>query len=82
MSLEAQFYEARRRQSAIQRRLSLRTEKEVEKQTQYRTLYIPVRLLAQTDKHDRCAYTALPRPRFQLVYINQSLYQRDRDIYP
>jgi hypothetical protein len=38
--------------------------------------------LAQTDKHDRCAYTALPRPRFQLVYINQSLYLRDRDIYP
>ncbi len=84
MSMEAQFYEARRRQSAIERRQSLRSEKEIEKQSRswdgYHALYIPVRLLVQMDKRDRCTCTALPR--LQLVHINQSLYQRDRDIYP
>ena len=84
MSLEAQFYEARRRQSAIDRRQSLRSEKEMEKQIRqcegYHTLYIPVRLLIQSEKHPRCTCTALPR--LQFVHTNQPLYQRNRDIYP
>jgi hypothetical protein len=83
MSLEAQFYEARRRQSVMERRQSLRTHHEIDKQfrqPQYHSLHIPVRFFRSDDNHGRC--TCIPMHRTKISASDQSLYQRDRDIYP
>ncbi|CAF0988429.1 unnamed protein product [Rotaria sp. Silwood1] len=83
MSMEAQFYEARRRQSFIERRQSFQNLNEITKpsqQPEYATLHIPVRLSHHDNKHGRC--TCIPMRRTKLVTSDQSLYKRDRDIYP
>ncbi len=83
MSMEAPFYEARRREHNIQRRQSLRTPKEIDKQTrqvEYQTLFIPVRVFHQDDQQGR--RTAIPMHHIRFINNGQSLYQRDRDIYP
>jgi len=86
MSTEAQFYEARRLQSAIDRRQSLQIQNEIDKQFQQSShipdrikpiqqfSYIPDRIFRQENKNTRC--TCIPMRR------SQSLFQRDRDIYP
>ncbi|CAF1044976.1 unnamed protein product [Rotaria sordida] len=81
--MEAQFYEARRRQNAIERRQSLQSRNETVKQPQqseYTVLHIPVRLPHKDDKHERC--TCTPMHRTKLTNSDQSLYKRNRDIYP
>lgn len=78
MSMEAQFYEARRRQSAIDRRQSFQSER-VHPRSDYDTVYIPVRVLRSVEKLPRCTCTATIQHRPQ---IDPSLYRRDRDIYP
>lgn len=83
MSTEAQFYEARRRQTAIDRRHSLRTQQDIDKQNQkpkYQYLYIPVRFVDENEQKRRC--TCISMPRMQVLRTAQSLFQRDRDIYP
>ncbi|CAF4006297.1 unnamed protein product [Rotaria sp. Silwood2] len=83
MSMEAQFYEARRRQNYIERRQSLQNLNEITKPSQqheYATLHIPVRLSHQYDKHERC--TCIPMRRNKFSDSDQSLYKRNRDIYP
>merc|ERR1712110_1027330 len=89
MSMEAQFYEARRRQNWIERRRSLRADNELH---QVRNLVqpfahrsfklnIPVRIIQQDSKpRERC--TCMPMQRTILTRSDQSLFQRDRDIYP
>jgi hypothetical protein len=84
MSMEAQFYEALRRQHVIDRRQSLRTQKEMSKQSQqpvYQSLYIPVRIVRQ-DHYQQMPCTCIPMRRSILTKSDQSLFQRDRDIYP
>jgi hypothetical protein len=80
MSTEAQFYEARRRQSAIERRLSLRSQQEIHTQAEPQYLCIPIRIVRQEDKNGRC--TCMPMRRMSLGKLDSSLFQRDRDIYP
>lgn len=84
MSTEAQFYEARRRQSAIERRLSLRSQQEIHsqayRQVQPQYLCIPIHIVRQDDKNGRC--TCVPMRRMSLGKPDPSLFQRDRDIYP
>ncbi len=83
MSLEAQFYEARRRQHVVDRRQLLRPQTEIDKRTrqpEYQILCIPVRVVRQADKRGPC--TCILMRRIKLAHIDQSLYQRDRDIYP
>lgn len=85
MSMEAQFYEARRRQSNIERRSSLRTEQEINKQlsnqqNKYQYLSIPVRVIRQDEKKDPCTCNLIRR--MSLIRTDQPLFQRDRDIYP
>ena len=81
MSMEAQFYEARRRQSAIDRRQSFHTEGD-RRQSDYQTVYIPVRVQRSTDKLPRCTCTAVMHHRPQILQNDPALYQRNRDIYP
>ncbi len=81
MSLEAQFYEARRRQHFLERRLSLRTAPvEIDKQarkSEHQIISIPVRVFHQDGRS-----TAPPKQRIILAYSDHSIYQRNRDIYP
>ena len=83
MSIESQFYEARRRQSFIDRRQSLQIESEIGKrnrQTEHQSLHIPVRLIHQDNKQEQC--TKVPKRRNKLYNSDLSLFQRSRDIYP
>lgn len=83
MSLEAQFYEARRRQNFIERRQSFNTLKDVVKQEQkakFATLQIPVRVMHPENNQGRC--TCIPMQRSKLHASEQSIFQRNRDIYP
>ncbi|CAF1208730.1 unnamed protein product [Rotaria magnacalcarata] len=83
MSLEAQFYEARRRQNFIERRQSFHTLNDLAKQEQksdYGSLHIPVRLIRAYEKDER--YACVPMHRTKLNTSDQSIYQRNRDIYP
>lgn len=83
MSLEAQFYEARRRQSFIERRQSLQIQSDVDKYPQLserRTLHIPVRIFREEPKREVC--TCVPMRRNKLTTSDQSIFQRHRDIYP
>ena len=90
MSMEAQFYEARRRQNWIERRRSLRTDSELRLAFQPSTtaaahsfrINIPVRIVQQQQpkSFERC--TCMPMQRTKLTRSDQSLFQRDRDIYP
>jgi hypothetical protein len=79
--MEAQFYEARRRQHFLERRLSLRTAPaKIDKQarkSEYQILSIPVRVFHQDDRS-----TCPPKHRIILAYSDHSIYQRNRDIYP
>ena len=81
MSMEAQFYEARRRQSAMDRRQSFHSERD-HQQSNYDTVYIPVRILRSTEKLPRCTCTATIQNRPHMTKVDHSLYRRDRDIYP
>ena len=81
MSMEAQFYEARRRQSAIDRRQSFHMERDRD-QSDYKTVYIPVRVRQSTERIPRCTCTAVVHHRPQILQNDPALYQRDRDIYP
>lgn len=81
MSMEAQFYEARRRQSAIDRRQSFQSERDNQR-SDYDTIYIPVRVLRPTEKLPRCTCTAAIQHRPHMTKVDHSVYRRDRDIYP
>jgi len=78
--MEAQFYEAQRRQNSIQRRLSLQTQKELDQRSEYQYLSIPLGIIRQEDRSGRC--TCIPTRRFTLITDGLPLFQRDRDIYP
>jgi hypothetical protein len=78
--MEAQFYEAQRRQNSIKRRQSLQAQKEFDQQSEYQYLCIPLRIIRQGDKNGRC--TCIPTRRINLITYDKSLFQRDRDIYP
>lgn len=85
MSMEAQFYEARRRQSLIDRRNSLRSDYEIPKQANVQpkigTLQIPIRLFRHSSEREM-SWSGIPMHRSKITHTDTSLFRRDRDIYP
>ncbi len=83
MSMEAQYYEAKRRQRILERRQSLRAQDEIDNQARqfhYQSLNIPDRVSRQIDKHSRC--TCTPMDLFLLTDFDQISFERGRNIYP
>lgn len=97
MSMEAQFYEARRKQGILDRRNSLRTEYEIPKpkllpapalskssrndKAEFYTLQIPIRIFRRSSDR-QISFSSIPSHRAKIVHTDQSLFRRDRDIYP
>ena len=77
MSMEAQFYEALRRQHIIERRQSLGVAKQVQ-QPKYQSRYIPVGVLRQDDMHLPLSYNPLRRTR--LATSDQNLYKPGQEV--
>lgn len=72
MSMEAQFYEALRRQHIIERRQSLGVARQVQ-QPKYQSRYIPVGVLRQDDMQVPWPYNPLRRTK--LATSDQNLYK-------
>jgi hypothetical protein len=77
--MEAQFYEALRRQRIIERRQSLGVAKQVQ-QPKYQPRYIPVGVLREDDMHVPWSFNPLRRTK--LSNSEQNLNQNRRDIHP
>ncbi|CAF1160940.1 unnamed protein product [Adineta steineri] len=86
MSMEAQFYEAKRRQRAIERRQSHRNPHEMAKpvrQIHYQPLQpfnLPTRSFHHEDNRMRCTCTPM-----HMMILDDSVpvsFERSRDIYP
>lgn len=86
MSMEAQFYEARRRQSFIDRRQSLsRASLDIPRprfQPEYQSLNVPVRIFRSESTKQHSTWTTIPSHRAKITHTDHSLFRRDRDIYP
>lgn len=82
MSMEAQFYEARRRQSFIDRRHSLRSERETKPKPERHSSQIPVPVFRSKSQSQPSWLVIPPAHRAKMTFCNNSLFQRDRDIYP
>lgn len=84
MSMEAQFYEARRRQNILDRRNSCRSQNEIPKpnlQLEHQSLHIPVRVF-RPDNARHATWSSIPMHRAKMTFGDHSLFRRDRDIYP
>lgn len=86
MSMEAQYYEAKRRQHILERRQSLRTQNEIDQQARpidrkpLKPFTLPVRVNLPHAKPMRCTCTPM-----KMVYLDDSepvSFERHRDIYP
>jgi len=77
--MEAQFYEALRRQHIIERRQSLGITKQVQ-QPKYQSHYIPVGVLRQDDMHVPWPYNPLRRTK--LSHSERNLYEKYRENQP
>jgi hypothetical protein len=78
MSMEAQFYEALRRQHIIERRQSLGVSKQVQ-QPKYQPRYIPVGVLRQDDIHVPLTFNPLRRTK--LSNSEHSLFQNNGEFH-
>lgn len=76
MSMEAQFYEALRRQRIIDRRQAIGVTRQVQ-QPKYQPRYIPFGALRQDDMH--VPWTFNPLRRTKLSSSEQNLVQKDQD---
>lgn len=76
MSMEAQFYEALRRQRIIDRRQALGVTKQVQ-QPKYQPRYVPVGVLQQDDIH--VPWTFNPLRRTKLATSEQNLANKGRE---
>ncbi|UJR14139.1 hypothetical protein I4U23_001133 [Adineta vaga] len=86
MSMEAQYYEAKRRQHILERRQSLRTQDELDKQIRkverqpIKPFKFPTRVYRQEIRPPRCTCTPM-----EMIVVDDSepvIFQRSRDIYP
>ncbi len=77
--MEAQFYEALRRQRIIERQQSLGVSKQVQ-QPKYQSRYIPVGVLRQDDMHMPWSFN--PMRRTKLANSEQNLYKSSQEIHP
>jgi len=77
--MEAQFYEALRRQRVIDRRQTLGLSKQVQ-QPKYQPHYIPVGVLRQDDMHIPWSHNPLRRTK--LGHSEQNLYSKSQEIHP
>jgi hypothetical protein len=76
MSMEAQFYEALRRQRIIERRQTLGVVKQVQ-QPKYQPRYIPVGVLREDDMH--VPWTFNPLRRSKLSNSEQNINRKTRE---
>lgn len=76
MSMEAQFYEALRRQRVIERRQSLGVSKQVQ-QSKYQPRYVPAGSLREDDTYVPWTYNPLRRTK--LGGSDQNLYRPNRE---
>ncbi|CAF3191462.1 unnamed protein product [Rotaria socialis] len=79
MSMEAQFYEALRRQRVIDRRQSVGVSRQVQ-QPKYQPRYIPVGSLRQDDMH--VPWTFNPLRRTKLSNSDQSVFKTEQNNHP
>ena len=79
MSMEAQFYEALRRQRIIERRQSLGVSRQVQ-QPKYQPRYIPVGVLRQDDIHIPFSFNPLRRTK--LGNSDQNIYKATQENQP
>ncbi len=79
MSMEAQFYEALRRQRLVERRQSLGISKQIQ-QPKYQPRYIPVGVLRQDDMYIPWSNNPLRRTKLSVSEMN--LYEKPRENQP
>jgi hypothetical protein len=77
--MQAQFYEALRRQHIIERRQSLGISKQVQ-QPKYQSRYIPDGVLRQDDMHIPWSFNPLRRTK--LSNSEQNLYKQSQEKHP